>query len=197
MIRGIAQVWGKRIREESFGLHFNEADEGTAEIRTLSAGAVDDQPDTDGLSAPLPHDNDVLPDSLAARHDIFRHDKLLATRNCKGAAQDQAAGLFIGNICRSPNERPTSLAEIDSDERRRDHAIAFEVSQFVRELRADPRRDVRVLEEERALEKLPAVQTGPEHKVPFQQSAGLAEHRQRIVVDPTKRRFSQKPPDPT
>ena len=44
MIRGIAQVRGKRIRGESFGLHFNEAD-----------------------------------DSLAARHDIFRHDKLLVT----------------------------------------------------------------------------------------------------------------------
>src|SRR5450631_1309063 len=54
----------------------------------------------------------VLPDSLATRHDIFRHDKLLATRNCKGAAQDQAAGLFIGNICRSPNERPTSWPKL-------------------------------------------------------------------------------------
>ena len=76
MIRCITRVWGKRTREESFGLHFNEVDEGTAEIRTLSAGAVDDQPDAGGLSAPLPHDSDVLLDSLAARQDIFRYDKL-------------------------------------------------------------------------------------------------------------------------
>ena len=41
---------------------------------------------------------------------------------------------------------------------------------------------VRVLEEKRALEKLPAVQTRPEHKVPVEQRAGLAKERKQIVV---------------
>ena len=176
MIRDITRVWGKRIREESFGLRFSEVDAGTAESRTLSAGAVDDQPDADGLSALLSHDNDVLPDSLAAR-------------------QDQAASLCIGIFAarltsgRLPGRKliPTSAGEITLS-----HSRSRSLSATCPQTRASTscaRGGART-------GKIAGCANRPEHKLPFQQSAGLAEHRQRIVVDATKRRFSQKLLDP-
>lgn len=58
----------------------------------------------------------------------------------------------------------------------------MQVAQFVGPLRADLRRDVGVLKQERALEKLPAVQSAAKDEVPFEERAGLPEEREQIFA---------------
>ena len=60
--------------------------------------------------------------------------------------------------------------------------VAFDGAQFFREPPTDVGRDLGVLEEQGALEKLPAVQTGAQDKMTVEQRAGLAEERQEIVA---------------
>ena len=87
-----------------------------------------------------------------------------------------------------PNDRPDFLPDDDSAEGRGDDRVAFQVAQFIRQLAADPGRDFGVLEQDRALEKLPAMQAGAKDEMPVEQRAGLAEKRQQIFTHATSLR---------
>jgi hypothetical protein len=54
-------------------------------------------------------------------------------------------------------------------------ALRAQSAYFFRKLRADFRRDPGVLQEQRALEKLPAVQTRAEQEMTVEERAGLSE----------------------
>jgi len=55
-------------------------------------------------------------------------------------------------------------------------------AELVSQLRANLRGDVGVLKKDGALEKLPAVQPGPENEMTVEQRSGFAEQREKIVV---------------
>jgi hypothetical protein len=54
------------------------------------------------------------------------------------------------------------------------------MAQFIRQSTANISRNVSVLQKQRALKKLPAVQTGTEHEMPVQQCAGFAKECEEI-----------------
>ena len=109
-------------------------------------------------------------------------DEFLTRRDLKTAAQHEATRLFLDEDVAFPKRPADFLSDNYAAESRGDDGIALKVAQFVREPAADFRRDGGVLEENRALEKLPAVQAGTQNEMTIQQRAGLAEERKQVVA---------------
>ena len=123
----------------------------------------------------LAHDVDGFLDAPAAGHDIFGHDETFLRRDLKSSTQHQAALLFLLREDVSFAERAAYfLADDDSAQRRRNDGVARKLAQFIGEPSAHLRGDSSVLQEEGALEELPAVQTGTQDEMPVEECPGLA-----------------------
>jgi hypothetical protein len=81
-----------------------------------------------------------------------------------------------------PERAPDFLADDDSAEGRGDDRIALDVAQLISEPPAHVSSDVRVLQEQRALEELPAVQAGTQNEMAVKQRARLSKERQQILA---------------
>jgi hypothetical protein len=123
-----------------------------------------------------------LLDAAASGHDILRHDEPFVRPDQETAPQDQTARFFLDEDVAFAERAPNFLADDDSAERRRDDGVEFNAAQFVGQAAANLSRDVGVLEEQRALEKLPAVEAGAKHEMAVEKRAGLAEKRQQILA---------------
>jgi hypothetical protein len=129
-----------------------------------------------------PHDVDGFLYATAARDDVFGHDEFLARRDLKAAPQDQAARLFLHEDVAFPQRAADFLADDDAAEGRGDDGVALEAAQFIGEPSANIRRDRGVLQKDRALEELPAMQTGTQNEMAVEQGARLAEERKQVVA---------------
>ena len=67
------------------------------------------------------------------------------------------------------------VADDDPAERGRDDAFCIHAAQLFRERGANARGDLRVLEQKRALEKLPRMQAGSQEEMAVEQSVGFTE----------------------
>ena len=67
------------------------------------------------------------------------------------------------------------MADDDAAHRRRDHRLSAGIAHFLGERRADTHGDRGLLQQECALEKLPAVQPGAQDEVPFEERVSLPE----------------------
>ena len=76
---------------------------------------------------------------------------------------------------RKPEGARHFVSDDQSSERGRDDALRAESAYFFRKLRADFRRDPGVLQQQRTLEKLPAVQARAEQEMTVEERAGLSE----------------------
>ena len=81
-----------------------------------------------------------------------------------------------------PERAPDFLADNNAAKGRRNDGIALDVAQFIGEPSANVGGDFSVLQEQRALEKLPAMQARPQNEVAIQQRAGLPKEREQVVV---------------
>jgi hypothetical protein len=180
--RDARKIRGELVGRESFDIHFEEADERAAEVRSLAAAAIHDHADARDLSAMRSDDVDRLLHPAAARDDVFGYDEPLVRRDLKAASQDQAARLFFRENVPFPERAADFLSDDDSTQSGRNYGVAFQVTQFVREPAANFRGGLGVLKEQGALEKLPAVQAGTQHEMAIKQRAGLAEQRKQVVA---------------
>jgi len=129
-----------------FDVHFHEAHERTAVVRSLPAAAIDDHTDTDDLAAVRTDDIHRFLDPAAASYDIFGNDEPLVRPDLEPAPERESAGLFLDEDMTFPEGAADFLTNDDSAQSRRDHSVGLDVSQFVRKPAANVGRDLSVLE---------------------------------------------------
>ena len=170
------------IHRKCLDVHFDETDEGAAEVRPLPAAAIHDDANAGDLSAMRLDDVDGFLHAAAAGNDVFGHDEPLVRRDLKSAAQHQDARFFLRENVPLAERAADFLSNKDATEGRGDHRIALKIAQFVRETAANFRGDLCVLQEQGALEKLPAMQPGAQNEMAIEERARLAEERKQVVA---------------
>jgi hypothetical protein len=128
------------------------------------------------------HNLDRFLDPSAARDHVLGHEEPFVRANLESASQHQPAGFLLHEYVSLPQRASHFLTDDDPAQGGRNHRVAFDVPQFVREPGANIRRDSRVLKEQSALKKLPAMQARPQDKMPVEERARLAKKRKQIVA---------------
>jgi len=134
------------------------------------------------LAAVRPDDVDRFLHTPTAGDDVFGYDKPLVRRDLKAASQHEPARLFLNENVPFPERTADLLPDNDSAQGGGDYGVALKVAQFVGQAAANIRGDCGVLEEQGALEKLPAVQAGAQHEMAVKQRTRLAEKRKQLVT---------------
>ncbi len=192
LIAGVPrQISRQIICLKSFDVHFDQADKRAAKIRPFPAASIDDHPDGGHIPSVRPHNLHGLLHAAAAGDHIFGHDEPFVGPDLESPSQDEPSRFFLRENVPFPQGAPHFLADDNSAQGGRDHRVAVDLAQFVREPRANIRRDPGVLEEQGALKKLPAMQARPQHEMPIEERARLAEKRKQIVAHPGSARASR------
>jgi hypothetical protein len=148
----------------------------------LPATPIDDDSNARNLSSMGPDDVHGFLDAAAAGNDVFGDNEPLVSPNLKTATQDQGAGIFLDKDVAFAEGAPNFLANDDAAEGRGNDGVAFNAAQLVREQSANMSGDIGVLKEQRALEKLPAVEAGSQDEMAVEQRAGFAEKREQVLA---------------
>ena len=120
--------------------------------------------------------------AAAFGHDILDDENFFAGRNFETAPQNEFALLFFHEDEAHAKLPRDFLADDESAHRRRDDGDRAERFDFCRERRAEFFDGGHLLERERALEKLPAVQTAAEDEMAFEQRAAVAENLENLIL---------------
>ena len=150
-----------------------EADKRTAKIRRLIHASVDQATYRDHLAAEESHDVDGFLNFGSTGDNIFGHNELLATSDFKSAAKNQLAVLFLSKNVAFTKNAPDLLADNDPTQRWRNNCVAVIGQEFTRQVGADLRCKLCVLQHHGTLKILPAVQSRAQDEVTVQQSAGF------------------------
>jgi len=102
--------------------------------------------------------------------------------NLESPSQHPPVRFFLHENVSFPQGAPDFLTDNDSAQGGRDHLVAIDVPQFIREPGANIRRKSCVLQEQSALKKLPALQARLQHKMSIDKRTSLAEKRKQIVA---------------
>jgi hypothetical protein len=167
---------------ESLDVHFDQADERTTVIRPLAPAAIDNDADAGDFAAVGVDDIDRFLHAPTASHDVFGHNEPFVRPNLETAPQDEAAGFFLNEDVAFPKCAAHFLADDDSAEGGGDDGVALNAAQLIGQPSANVRGDAGVLQEQRALEELPAVQARPQNEMTVEKSAGLSEEGEQIVA---------------
>jgi hypothetical protein len=101
---------------------------------------------------------------------------LLAGRDCEAAAKDEAArAVLLREDMSFPKVPGDFLSDNDSPDGRRDYHGGRVISELICQKTTHPRRDGGILQEERALEEVPAMQPGAKDEVPTKQGSRAME----------------------
>jgi hypothetical protein len=176
------EIGGKFVRLESFDVHLDQADEGTTEIRFVLAAAIDNHAGRGNDSAVRPDNIDCFLDTAAPRHHIFSYDKAFAFFYFESPTQNESTRFFFGENVTLSQRSSNFLADDNSAQRRRDDRVAIEFAQPIGQHSANTGGDVGILKKQRALEILPAVQTGTQNEMPVEQRAGFAKKSEQIFA---------------
>lgn len=114
------------------------------------------------------HDLDCFRDTTAGRDHIFGDEESLAWRDAEPASKNQDAALFFREYVAFAEGLGQLVPDEKPPERRRYDRVEIRRVQLLGQRGAEARGLVRILEEQRALEKLTAMATGAEDKVPFE-----------------------------
>lgn len=175
------QIRWQLVRFERLDIHLDQAHERAAEIRPAAAAAIDNDADRLDDSTMRAHDVDRFLDAPPACDHIFRDDEALARRDLKPAPQHQPSGVFLREDMAFTERAAYFLSYDDAAEGRGYHRVAFDAAQLLRQAPANISCDAGVLEQQRALEELAAVQAGAQDEMPVEQRAGLPEEREEGV----------------
>jgi hypothetical protein len=167
---------------KGFDVHFDQADKRTAKVRPFPAASIDDHPDRGNMATVRSHNLKRFLHPSAARDHILGHDEPFVRPNLEPPSQHQPAGFFLRENVSFPQGAPDFLTDDDSAQGGRDHRVAIDVPQFIREPGANIRRNSCVLQEQSALKELAAMQARPQHEMSIEERARLAEKRKQIVA---------------
>jgi hypothetical protein len=120
-----------------------------------------------------PHNVDCFVDTAAAGDDVFCDDELFVRPNLKTASQNKSAVFFFHEDVAFPGRRDDFLADNDSTEGGRDNRVARDGAELIGEPPANVSGDVGVLEEQGALEELPAVEAGAQYEMAVKQRSEM------------------------
>jgi hypothetical protein len=167
---------------ESLDVHFDQANESAPVIRPLATAAIDDDADAGDFPAVRVDDIDRFLDAPAAGHDVFGYNEPFVRPDLKTAPQDETTGFFFDEDVALPEGAAHFLTDDDSAEGGGDDGVALDIAQLIGQPSANVGGDVGMLQEQCALEKLPAVQARPQNEMTVEQSAGLSEEGEQIVA---------------
>jgi len=170
------------IRLKGFDAHFDQADKRTAKVRPFPAAPIDNDADRHNIPTVRSDNLQRFLYPSAARDHVFGHDEPFVRPNFEPPSQHQPAGFFLRENVSFPQGAPDFLTHDDPAQGGRDHRVAIDVPQFIREPGANIRRNSCVLQEQSALKELPAMQARPQHKMSIEERACLAEKRKQIVA---------------
>jgi hypothetical protein len=159
------------VHFECLHLQLHQANEWTTKIRLLPAAAIRDHTDRRDQSAVAVYDFDRLLDTTSPGYDVLGDDELLVRRNGETASKNEPVTPFFGKNVTLAERASHFLADNDSTESGGDHAIASNVAEPICQQSANTRRKIRMLQQQRALKELPAVQSGAEHEMAIEQRA--------------------------
>jgi hypothetical protein len=100
----------------------------------------------------------------------------------KTAPEDETSRFFFHEYMALPERTPHFLTDDDSAESRGDDRVALDVAQLVGKSTANVSGNFSVLQKQRALKKLPAVQARPQNEMAVEQRAGVPKEREQIVA---------------
>ena len=169
------QVGRKIAGIECFHIELHEAEERAAKVREISAAAIDNCRNAFNHSATRTDNLKGLLNAATPGDNIFNDQKTVAGVDLKPPAQDQPVFLFLRKNVRKPEGARHFVSDDQSSKRGRDGALRAQGAYFFGKLSADLRRDPGVLQQQRALEKLPAVQARAEQEMTVEKRAGLPE----------------------
>jgi hypothetical protein len=169
------------IGRESLGVELDQRNKRAPEVRQIASTAIDERGDGCDYTAMLANDIDRFLHAASAGYDIFRDDEAAAWCDFESATQDEFAVLLFRKDVRLLEAAGDFVAYDNPAESRGDYRFGVNSAQFIRQRRADPRGNRRVLKQERALEKLPAMQTAAQNKVTIEKRVGAAEKVEDFV----------------
>lgn len=153
----------------------HERDEWAAEIRQIPAAAVHDRTCSDDYAAMRSNNINCLLHTATTRHDVLGHDESLSRLDLETSHHETALAVLLDEDVTRIQMARDLLADHDATDRGRNDRVVLVAAQFVGKQAAHMRGDARMLEQDRALEKLTAVQATAKNKMAVQQCAGLAE----------------------
>jgi hypothetical protein len=180
--RNAGKVRRQTFGFEGLGIHLDQANKWTAIVRSLSATSVDDDADAGNFAAMRADDVDRFLDASASGYDVFGHDEPLVGPNLKTTPEDEAAHVFFHENVPFPERAAHFLADNDATKGRGDDGVAFESAQFIREPSTNIGGNVGMLQKQRALEKLPAVQARAQNEMALKQRPSPAKERKQILA---------------
>src|SRR5262249_46325569 len=192
--RNAREVRRKIVCWEILNRHLDQAYERTFKIRLRIAAAIDNYADRRDDPAMGTDDIDCFLNTAAARHHILHDDEFFVRRNLKTAAQGKFAFVLFDKDVAFAEGTPDFLADNNSPESWGDDRVTIKFPQFIGELSAHLRSDVGVLQEDRTLEILAAMQARAQNEVAIQQRTGLAEKREKIFAHFVVGRLICSPP---
>jgi hypothetical protein len=173
--RNTGKIKRQFVGLECFHFDFDQTDERAVKIWFVLSAAIDNDTYRRNDSAMSANNVNGLLDAAATCDYIFSNDKFFALLDSESAAKSESSRFFLGKNVAFAQRATDFLADNDSAERGRDHGVAFEIAQTIGELAANVRGDVGVLQQNRTLKVLPAVQSRAQDKMAIEQRAGFAE----------------------
>ena len=146
---------------------------GTPEIGGYLA-AIDQHADAGDEPAARAHDIDGFLHPAAARDYILNDDERFARADFKSAPQHQTAFFLFGEDVALIQCAADLVTDDNPTERGRNDRIARHRPELFGQSMADAFRNARMLEDHRALEKLPAMEAGPQDEMAIQQRVGIS-----------------------
>lgn len=149
------------IGRECLGRHLHEGNKGASEIRQISAAPIDDGARRNDDASLGAHNLDRLHDPSPAGDDILSHHKPLTRPNDKPPTQDQPAlAIFLHKNMPPPQTPRHFLTHNNAADRWGNHGLCVKFPEAIRQEAAHAGRQGSVLEQQGALKKFPAVETG-------------------------------------
>ena len=151
------------------------------QIETGRIGApIDDGRGSEDACAGRGRDGDGLACRPAGRDDILDDKDAFGRRQRESSSQHEDAVLALGKQRADLSARPTSWPITIPPSAGDSTAVGCKVTRDAGERRAKPFRQIRILQDQRALQVSIAVQPGREPEVPVEQGAGVPEQIENV-----------------
>ena len=165
------EVRGEGFRGECLNLQLQQVVNRNPEI-DLTVRSVHDHRHAEHRSVSGADDVDGLLNSPASRNDILDHEALFTGCQQEPAAEDELAVVLFGKNKANAQLAGDFLADDESSHGGRNDGVGVKILEARGEGRSESFHVGHVLQGERALKVLAAVQTASEDEVAFQESSG-------------------------
>ena len=176
------EIGRKAFRRERFHIHLHKGDKRTAEIRQRAAASVDDSSGCRHYSSFVSNDLDRLLQPSTPRDHVFGNEESLSGTNDKASTEDQAARtILLRENMPFPQMAGHLLADDDPADGRRDNSRRRVGLELAGKAPANLRGNGGILQQQRALKELPAMQARAKNKVAVQKGSGPVKKIKNVV----------------